>query len=191
MLTSTSSVHRHPFAELQAQTRRHQSVHGCGAYTFEDGRALYQIASELRPSRIIELGTALGYTACTMAAGSPKATVDTIEADDEHVQIARAEIARAGLAERIQVHAGLFENVLPKLASGYDWAFFDGFVPSLEIILLLRDRLAIGGILICSNLQLAHREESKRLSLALSDRAHWEPTGSLELGRTRVMRKMG
>ncbi len=45
--------------------------------------------------RILELGTALGYTALSFASGAPDATVDTVERDPEHVQLARDNIAAA------------------------------------------------------------------------------------------------
>ena len=68
---------RDPFQSLQDVTRIHRSEHGCGAYTFEDGTGLIDLSARIKPKRILELGTALGYTACCLASGSPEAHVDS------------------------------------------------------------------------------------------------------------------
>lgn len=178
-----------PFAQIQTRTRRHQLQHGCGAYTFEDGAALTELVAEHEPSRILELGTALGYTACCLAAGNSAASVETIEADAEHARLAAAEIERADLSHRIRVHNGTFENVLPKLSEGFDFAFFDGFAPSVSIIRLLHRQLARGGVLVCSNTQLAKRNALSQISDDFHDPSLWELAGSIESKRTFVLIK--
>src|SRR5580700_4237470 len=70
--------------------------------------------------RILELGTALGYTALSFASGAPDSTVDTIERDPEHVQLARDNITATRLDHRITIHEGDFAAVLPTLDPGYD-----------------------------------------------------------------------
>ena len=53
-----------PFAAVRAGTLAHLRRHGCGCYPFFDGSLLGVIAGSARAQRIVELGTALGYTAC-------------------------------------------------------------------------------------------------------------------------------
>ena len=65
-----------------------------------------------RARRIIELGTALGYTACWFANGAPDAHIDTIDFDPEHVRLARANIEAAGFSKRVTLHEGAFDDVL-------------------------------------------------------------------------------
>jgi len=84
----------------------HRKVHGCEAYTFEDGPALTALSGWKQPHRVLELGTALGYSACCLAQGSASARVDTIEGDATHVTLAREQIARHALTHRITVHHG-------------------------------------------------------------------------------------
>ncbi len=67
-----------PFATLQEETRLHRASHGCGAYTYSDGRFPATIAAALGARRIVEVGTALGYTAVSMAEAAPGAIVETI-----------------------------------------------------------------------------------------------------------------
>src|ERR1700689_1363902 len=103
--------------------------HGCGAYPYDNGPLLAALAAAANARRILELGTALGYTALSFASGAPDSTVDTIERDSEHVQLARDNITAARLDHRIPIHEGDFATVLPTLDPGYDVAFFDGHTP--------------------------------------------------------------
>lgn len=179
-----------PFADLQQATRLHLRQHGCGAYTFEDGPALTVLSAWKWPQRVLELGTALGYTACCLAQGCALAQVDTIEGDAAHVVLAREHIARYGLASRITVHEGQFDDMLPKLVPGYEMAFFDGFAPSSTTIAQLRQLLATGGVLLCSNLQLAHGQAAIHLALELNNRRHWQALAPIEKGGTQVLIKL-
>ena len=178
-----------PFADVQSATRQHLREHGCGAYTFEDGPALIRLAQERQPKRVLELGTALGYTACCLSYGSPDSRVDTIEADREHVELAREQIEKYDLGGCIFVHHGRFDNVLKILQPGYDLAFFDGFAPALETVMQMRELLVEGGFLVCSNLQLSSGIEATRLATELADASHWKGCDPIENGRTAVLIK--
>lgn len=183
---------RPDLADLAAATRRHRADHGCEAYVFSDGPALTRLAALHRPRRILELGTALGYTACCLAIGAASAAhVDTIEGDVLHARIATEQIAQRGLTHQVKVHHGSFDEVLPTLVAGYDMAFFDGYAPPPTVISRVRDLLREGGILVCSNLQLAHSADAKLLALDLRDSARWEACPAIESGRTLVLVKVG
>src|SRR5580700_2176482 len=109
-----------PFAKVKAATDAHRARHGCGAYPYDNGPLLAALAAAANARRILELGTALGYTALSFASGAPDSTVDTIERDPEHVQLARDNITAARLDHRITIHEGDFAAVLPTLDPGYD-----------------------------------------------------------------------
>ena len=173
-----------PFASLQAATRAHRRNHGCQAYTFEDGPALTRISTASGALRILELGTALGYTACCLAAGRPDARVDTIEGDDTHASLAQQHIASVGLSERISVHHGTFSTVLPTLPSGYDLVFFDGYAPDVATLDRLTEILNVGGTLVCANLGLA--ADSHHLMKLLNNAAVWIAADPIEGGSTVV-----
>ena len=115
-----------PFAKIRNATNAHRAQHGCSAFPYSNGPLLAALAGAANARRILELGTALGYTALSFASGAADATVDTIELDPDHVALARENIAAAGLDHRITVHEGDFSSVLPTLDPGYDVAFFDG-----------------------------------------------------------------
>src|SRR5258708_25106708 len=127
-----------PFAKVKAATDAHRSRHGCGAYPYDNGPLLSTLAAAANARRILELGTALGYTALSFAHGAPDAVIDTIERDADHVHLARENVAAFDLTGHIVVHDGDFVSVLRRLDPGYDIAFFDGFTPAPPILKQLR-----------------------------------------------------
>lgn len=178
-----------PYQNILDATARHRSQHHCEAYPFGDGTSLGVLAAAAAAHRIIECGTGLGYTACWFARGSAAACIDTIDFDEQHVRLARENIVAAGFGDRITVHHGAFDVVLPTLPSGYDLAFFDGFAPSLLDLDLLGSLLRIGGILISANLGLGGRE-TNRYRKAIADPAKWLTSLMVEGGRTAVSVKL-
>ena len=181
---------QNPFADIQMKTRIHRRQHGCGAYTFEDGMALIQLAKEYQPRQVLELGSGLGYTACCLAYGSPNAQLDTIEGDELHVEIARQHIAQQNLDKQITVHHGNFNIVLDQFDTIYDMVFFDGFAPEPETLLTLYHLLIPKGILICANLPLSSgRPDAAQVERELNNTAHWERLDDIEGGQTAVLIK--
>jgi predicted O-methyltransferase YrrM len=85
-----------PFAKVRATTLAHRAKHGCGTWPYENGPLLGTLAAAIGARRILELGTALGYTALSFARGAPEASIDTVERDAEHVRLARGNITAAG-----------------------------------------------------------------------------------------------
>lgn len=160
-----------PFADVQRATRRHRGEHGCGAYTYSDGSLPGVIAAAAGARRIVEVGTALGYTAMWMAHACPHAHVETIELDADHVRLARENISHGGLAGRVTVHHGEAQQVLATLDRGsYDLGFFDGFAPTATLLQSLSDRLRPGGVLIAGNLTLTR---DRAVQDALEDPRQW------------------
>jgi predicted O-methyltransferase YrrM len=141
-----------PFAAVHEATLKHRSQHGCGAWPYDNGPLLGAIAAVAGAERILELGCTLGYTSLSFAHGAPKAEIDTIERDPEHVQLARENIVAAGFDKRIEVHEGDFAEVLPTLDPGYDVAFFDGSRPAPALHDSLHKLIKTGGVLITANL---------------------------------------
>lgn len=160
-----------PFAKVRDATLNHRAKHGCGAWPHSNGALLSALAATADARRILELGTALGYTALSFAHGAPKAVVDTIERDGEHVRLARANIAAAGMDARVAVHQGDFGDVLPTLEPGYDLAFFDGHTPVPKLHAQLHRLLRPRGVLVTANLN--HGGTADAVCEALLDQRAW------------------
>ncbi|MDQ2765193.1 MAG: class I SAM-dependent methyltransferase [Pseudomonadota bacterium] len=177
-----------PFGDVLAGTGQHRREHSCWAYPFRDGPALGVLAGAMGATRILELGTALGYTACWFAHASPMARVDTIERDPDHVRLARRNIDAFGFTDRVNVIHGDFADALRQLAPGYDLAFFDGYAPSIADLNKLRSLLRPRGVLISANLNL---EGGEAVRTALADPHRWLTAPMLEDGRTHVSIAIG
>jgi predicted O-methyltransferase YrrM len=177
-----------PFAKVRNATNVHRARHGCHAYPHDNGPLLAALAAAANARRILELGTALGYTALSFASGAPDATVDTIERDSEHVRLARETIAAAAMDHRITVHEGDFATVLPTLDPGYDVAFFDGNTPVPALHKALRGLLRIGGTLVTANLN--HGGTADAVRKALFDGKSWRSALIDEDGETAVSVKL-
>src|ERR1700722_14323447 len=177
-----------PFAKEKAATDAPRARHGCGASPFDNGPLLAALAAVANARRILELGTALGYTALSFASGAPESTVDTIERDAEHVQLARDNIAAARLDHRITIHEGDFATVLPTLDPGYDVVFFDGHTPIPALHKALRGLLRTGGTLITAN--LSHGGTADAVRKALFDGKSWRSALVDEDGETAISVKL-
>jgi predicted O-methyltransferase YrrM len=177
-----------PFAQVRRATNQHRGRHGCNAYPYDNGPLLSAIAAAVQARRILELGTALGYTALSFAYGAPQSTVDTVERDPAHVALARDNIAAAGLDHRITVHEGDFASVLPTLDAGYDLAFFDGGTPVPGLHNALRKLLRTGGTLITANLN--HGGSADTVAKALFDGKSWRSALVDEDGETAISVKL-
>jgi predicted O-methyltransferase YrrM len=129
------------------------------------------LAGAAGAERILELGCALGYTSLSFANGAPRAKIDTIERDPEHIKLARANFAAAGIAKRIAVHEGEFSKVVVTFKGPYDVAFFDGGTPVPAVHETLRKLLRPRGLLITANLN--HGGTAETVLAALLDGKKW------------------
>jgi predicted O-methyltransferase YrrM len=177
-----------PFAKIRAATSAHRAKHHCSAHPYDNGPLLAALAGAANARRILELGTALGYTALSFASGAPDATVDTVERDPDHAQLARDNIAAAAMDHRITVHEGDFASVLPTLDPGYDVAFFDGGTPVVSLHKTLRGLLRTGGTLITANLN--HGGTADAVRKALFDGKSWRSALVDEGGETAISVKL-
>lgn len=141
-----------PYRWVRDATDAHRRRHGCWAYPFADGTVLGAIGATMVPRSVLELGTALGYTACWW--GRAADHVDTVENDPDHARLAREHLARAGLTDRVTIHCGNFDDVLPHFIEPFDIAFFDGYAPTAEVLALVERLVRPGGVLLTTNLGL-------------------------------------
>lgn len=106
-----------------------------------------------RPERILEVGTAVGYSALLMARVMPAAAhITTIEKFEKRIPIARANFKRAGLEDRITLLEGDAGEILADLSGSFDFIFMDAakgqYIRWLPDILRL---LTPGGLLMSDN----------------------------------------
>ena len=91
------------------------------------GRLLQLLAMSLRATRILEVGTLAGYSAIWLARGlADGGRLTTLEREPSYAEVARANLARAGVADRVDVVVGAAAQTLPTLdAETFDLTFID------------------------------------------------------------------
>ena len=145
------------YAWASEETTRHRESHpDCGAFQTSvlGARALWWTARAAGARRILEIGTALGYSGLWLAdAAGPDGHLDTIEMDAGHCELARKVLERAGFGSRANVIEGSALEVLAGMTAPYEYIsidiiwheyplYYDHFVRLL----------AEGGVLATSNL---------------------------------------
>ena len=119
----------------------------------ETAQLLTVLCAMVRPMRILEIGCAIGYSAILMAESLQKGgTITTVEWDHAMAELAKGNIERAGLSDRIHVLEKDAKELLPALTGEYDVIFLDG--PKAHYIHMLNDCIRLlkkGGILVSDN----------------------------------------
>jgi predicted O-methyltransferase YrrM len=91
---------------------------------------LHQIIKKYSYKNCLELGTSLGFTTMYLAKALPNdGVLYSIEGAPEIATIAQQHIEQAAISNKVQLHVGNFNNVLPKLLQQMplvDFAFIDG-----------------------------------------------------------------
>lgn len=100
------------------------------------GKLLELLARSLGAGSILEIGTLGGYSTICLARGlRPGGRLVTLEKEQEHANVARANIARAGLSEVVELRVGSALDTLPQLAAEgrgpFDFIFIDADKPNI------------------------------------------------------------
>ena len=120
----------------------------------EMGNLLKVLISIVAPERILEVGTAVGYSSILMSENMPQGcTITTIENYDKRIPVARNNFKRAGKEDVITLIEGDALEVLKELEGPYDFIFMDAakgqyinYLPDVKRI------LKKGGLLISDNI---------------------------------------
>ncbi len=95
----------------------------------QHGKLLSLLARISGARRVLEIGTLAGYSTINLARGvGPDGSVVTLEYEPRHAEVAQANLARAGVADRVEVIVGTALNTLPLLAERgdvFDLVFID------------------------------------------------------------------
>ena len=119
----------------------------------EVGALLRVLATAAGARRILEIGTAIGYSGLWLAGALPSdGALITLEVDPARARTAREHFARAGSAGRVTVIVGDAQRTIAKLSGPFDLIFQDGdkrlYTPLLDrLVELLRP----GGLLVTDN----------------------------------------
>ena len=123
-----------------------------------EGKLLYLLAKLAGAKRVLEIGTLGGYSTTWLARALPAAgKVITLELDQKHAEVARANLDRAGVADRVEVRVGRaadsLRTMIDRHEAPFDLIFIDadktGYVEYLDLALQLSHA---GTIILADNL---------------------------------------
>lgn len=120
----------------------------------EMGNLLKVLLQLVQPERILEVGTAVGYSSILMSENMPhNCTITTIENYDKRIPVAKNNFKRAGKEDVITLIEGDAHEVLKTLDGPYDFIFMDAakgqyinYLPDIKRV------LRKGGLLISDNI---------------------------------------
>ncbi|MDI7740754.1 O-methyltransferase [Lysinibacillus fusiformis] len=116
----------HPRNELLMEMEQYAKDHHVPIMQLSAIDVLNQLLRIQNPSSILEIGTAIGYSALRMANALPNCTIVTVERDPERVSLAKQFIARSESTDRITVIEGdALEVDVESVQSTFDAVFID------------------------------------------------------------------
>jgi predicted O-methyltransferase YrrM len=124
------------------------------------GALLDETIERHRPSTVLEVGTNVGYSAIRMGRLLEKGgKVTCVELDEHLARVARTNIAKAGLANRIQVIVGDAKQVLPALRGTFDMVFLDAVKDEYFTYLRECERMLHPGSVVVADNVKSHSSE--------------------------------
>jgi predicted O-methyltransferase YrrM len=84
-----------------------------------------KLLNKVKPQAILEIGTAVGYSAMCFSEYITNGSIDTIEREHERVEQARNNIKLVGVADKINIIEGDATEILPTINKKYDVIFID------------------------------------------------------------------
>jgi predicted O-methyltransferase YrrM len=123
------------------------------AVSCQQGKFLSLLAGAMQARRILEIGTLGGFSTIWLARGAgPRGRVVTLEYEPKHAEVARANLERAGVGDRVEIKVGAALDTLPTVTEGpFDLVFIDADKDNYVEYLQWAVRLARPGAIIVAD----------------------------------------
>ena len=117
------------------------------------GRVLSMLSKLIQPNNILEIGTYTGYSAICIAEGlSDDGCIDTIDKNEELVDLQNKYFEKSGYRSKITQHVGLALEIIPTLNKKFDLVFIDADKLNYSNYFhLIIKKMNIGGIILSDN----------------------------------------
>jgi predicted O-methyltransferase YrrM len=165
MFMSMDATIRALLAELEEEGRRNDAREQERSKKLlnleqETAHLLSILVRSSRRARVLEIGTSNGYSTIWLAwAVGPAGRITSIDRDAEKQAQADANLRRAGLSERVELHNGDATKIVASLSGPFDCVFFDADrLSAPEQLRLLIPNLAPDALLLADNVH-SHPEE--------------------------------
>lgn len=134
--------------ETRAQVHKPQMLSG-----HLQGRILSLFSKMIAPRTIVEIGTYTGYSAICLAEGLRSGgKVHTIDPDEGLAEMVHRYMKKAGMEDRIDLHIGRAQEIIPTIAGPYDMVFIDAdkkhYTRYFDQVI---EEMAPGGLIIADN----------------------------------------
>ncbi len=114
--------------ELLREMEGYAALHHVPIINEQGRKAFLQVVREAKPHRVLEIGTAIGYSSLLMAInGAEDIEITTLELSDERIKTAQGYIDRSAYAGRIRIMGGDAGEILTSQLTGqkFDFVFID------------------------------------------------------------------
>ncbi len=140
--------------ELELKKVKNEAIKNHIPIIMDDSlEVIKDIIEKENPKKILEIGTAVGYSATMFAIYAKEAIVDTIELDVERAEEAKVNISNIGLKDRINIIIGNAVEILPNIHEKYDFIFIDANKGKYPVFLQEALRLSHkGSVIIADNI---------------------------------------
>jgi predicted O-methyltransferase YrrM len=120
------------------------------------GKRLVDTIRRFNVRNVLEVGTLIGYSAILMASNLPReGKVVTIEMNPKSAGLAKENISKAGLADKIGLYIGNALTVIARVNGRFDMVFPDATKDEyLEYIKLCENKLERGGVVFADNVKM-------------------------------------
>jgi len=126
------------------------------------GALLDEILEKHKPSTILEVGTLVGYSAIRMGRHLKNGQkVVCVELNGDLADVARSNVAKAGLSDRIEVAVGDAKEILRSLPDPLDLVFLDAVKEDYIVYLKSVERLLHRGSVVVADNVKSHAQEMK------------------------------
>jgi predicted O-methyltransferase YrrM len=123
----------------------------------EKGRILVDVLRKMKPKRILEVGTLIGYSTITMAKElESNAEIITVEIDEDEAEQARENIRKAEVKPSIRVLVGDALGIIPTLNGTFDVVFIDAEKSEyFDYLKLVETKTHIGSVIVADNTNIS------------------------------------
>jgi predicted O-methyltransferase YrrM len=138
---------------------------------WETGRFLAILVRALDPQRVLEVGTAIGYSTLHMAEQLDSGRIVTIERDPERVRQATSFLSRAGVADKVEIVEADAMGAIEELPGPFDMLFLDASKDEYaEYLRMAEPKASEPALLVVDNLLM-----SGDVALEDDSQATWRP----------------
>jgi predicted O-methyltransferase YrrM len=140
------------------------------------GRLIRRLIERHRPTRAIEIGSLIGYSAILVASALPPGgRLTCIEASDFLAWIVKANVDEAGLAKRVRVVVGDALRAIPLLPGRFDFVLIDANKEDyLDYLRQLEPKLVAGAVVVADNTGMFRRDVAPYLEYVRDPAGPWQ-----------------